>query len=277
MLFQGQEFGSTRAVPLLRRPRGRAGAPVREGRARVPARSSRRCADAERAGGAARPGAPETLRARASSTGASASGTRRACALHRDLLRLRRDDPAFAQQRARSHRRRGARPRRRSCCASSRAATGRRSAAAREPRRAICDCAPCPSRCSRRRAGMRLARRLVERGSALRRPRHARAVDRRRAGALPGAAPRSVLARPSGDRASDAAVERTKRDVSAMSEPVAGSRWRRGDATSALRRRASGWSPTASAATPRARSPACRRAATTACWSPRCRRRSAAR
>ena len=42
-------------------------------------------------------------------------------------------------------------------------------------------------------------------------------------------------------------------------------------------RRASGWSPTASAATPRAPSPASPRAATTACSSPRCPTRSAAR
>ena len=55
-------------------------------------------------------------------------------------------------------------------------------------------------------------------------------------------------------------------------------RWTRAarDDPRAAARRASGWSPTASAATPPAPSPASPRAAITACWSPRCRRRSAA-
>jgi maltooligosyltrehalose trehalohydrolase len=96
MLFQGQEFGATQPFLYFAEHDGDLAAQVRQGRGRFLAQfPSLAPADAQAA--IPDPAAPETF-ARCKLDRRQAR--REVVALHRDLLTLRRDDPAFAQQRA---------------------------------------------------------------------------------------------------------------------------------------------------------------------------------
>ena len=189
MLFQGQEIGLDAAVAVLLRPRRRA-------RRRSCARAAReflaqfaRLATPEAQAALADPSAPRDVRRLHPRSDASATLDAPSVALHRDLLALRRDDPAFADRRDR--RRRRARPERVLSCALRRDA--RRSAAARQPRPDASRRGPARA-AARAAAGTRLARRVVERAPALRRPRHA--ASRSRASGSRSPRTRAVLARP---------------------------------------------------------------------------------
>jgi maltooligosyltrehalose trehalohydrolase len=96
MLFQGQEFGATQPFVYFADHQGELGAAVRKGRGefltQFPSLGS-----AEVRAAVAAPGSPETF-ARCKLDRAAARPE--VVALHRDLLTLRREDPAFAQQRA---------------------------------------------------------------------------------------------------------------------------------------------------------------------------------
>jgi len=96
MLFQGQEFGSLRPFLYFADHGGELGAAVRKGRGDFLCQFPS-LATAEAQAQIADPGARETfVRCKLDRSEARAT----ALALHRDLLRLRRTDPAFAQQRA---------------------------------------------------------------------------------------------------------------------------------------------------------------------------------
>ena len=203
MLFQGQEFSRVGAVPVFRRPRAGAGArrcarAAREFLAQFPS-----LADYEAARQLARSRRRRRRSSAASSISASAQRMRRAYALHRDLLRLRRERRRVRAQRAggvdgavlAAHGLRAALLRR---------GSRRRSPADRQPRARSPAGRRSPSRCWRRRRP-RLGGALVERGSDVRRQRHAGALARRRL-AHPGrdarsscAGPRSEQRRTSGD------------------------------------------------------------------------------
>jgi maltooligosyltrehalose trehalohydrolase len=96
MLFQGQEFGSTRPFLYFADHRGELGAAVRKGRSEFLAQFPS-LADADAQAALIAPGSPDTF-ARCKLDRSEARPE--LVALHRDLLALRRDDPAFAQQRA---------------------------------------------------------------------------------------------------------------------------------------------------------------------------------
>ena len=187
MFFQGQEFARVVAVPVLRRSRRRA----RRGRASGPRRvhepvpqrrdprsSSTRCR------------IPPTTTRSAGANCVTTSAQRRtaAVALHRDLLRLRREDPVFGEPRGgqfdgavlsdrafvlrwfaeRSARGRIAESRR------------RRSPAGRQSRRRPVAVDPAPEPLLAPPAGSGVGHPLVERGSGVRRRRNGAARDRRR-------------------------------------------------------------------------------------------------
>ena len=189
MLFQGQESGaSTRPFLFFADHDAEAG---RQGRARagvdVPG-----AVPAAHAGGdprrGARPGAAETFAA-CKLDWSERERHARTVALHRDLLALRREDPAFAAGR-RIGRRRGAGRPRRSRCASSRRGR-RRPPADRQPGARPRASRRCPSRCSPRRPGG-AGHGVVQRGSALRRRRNR--AGRHRRGPAPARPRRRLLA-----------------------------------------------------------------------------------
>ncbi len=231
---------------------------VRKGRARVPRRSSRslrRCRRSQaQLADPARPGDVRALQARPRRARAARRGATRCTAT---CSRLRREDPAFrAQRRGAASTARCSAPRR-SCCASS-APTAATTGCCSSTSAATCTSSPRPSRCSRRPPGMRWARALVERGPALRR--HAarrRPRTRTAAGASPASRRCCSPPRPSdGERDSplhgrvnqELPRRRTMIDIAEQDR----CRRRRGRRGGAAPGRASGWSPTASAATPRA-------------------------
>ena len=118
MLFQGQEFAASSPFLYFADHNAGAGPAGAQGPGRVPRavpqprrlrRCRRRC-----------PTRPTRRRSSAaSSTFRSGKRTPECYALHRDLLRLRREDPVFRAAAAARRRRGRARRRRRSCCASS--------------------------------------------------------------------------------------------------------------------------------------------------------------
>ena len=152
MLFQGQEFGVDRAVPLLRRPRRELARAVRDGPRRVPRRSSRRWRRPT-----AQAAAPPTRRAARRSS--AASSTRRERDRHArssrctaTCSRCAASDPAFAQQRAVASTAR-CWATRRSCCASApTTAAGPTTGCCSSTWAPTCDSRRSPSRCWRRRA-----------------------------------------------------------------------------------------------------------------------------
>ena len=180
MLFQGQEFGSTRPFLYFADHGGDLGASVRQGRGEfleqfpslAPIRRLKRRSAARRA-----------RDVRALQAGSARRRARRSWRLHRDLLALRRGDPAFAQQRAdRMH---GAvlgeqRARRCASAPSDRAGRGDRLLLVNlgTDLSTLAD----PRAAARAAARMPVAARLVQRGDRLRRPRRAGARHRRRAG-----------------------------------------------------------------------------------------------
>ena len=270
MLFQGQEFGVDAAVPLLRRPRRRAGAAVRAGTRRVPARSFRRSPEPAAQAALRRPGRARDLRALQAGLRSASAHARRRGAAPRSAARCGASDPAFAQQRARSHATARCWATRRSCCASSATTGRRRPAAARQPGTRSAPRADRPSRCWRRRAGARWRVPVVQRAIALRRPRRRRALDTDD-GWLPARArprwswPRTRRRRVSDDR---------RRPVDPILAPNGS--LARGDDPAGLTREwliTNGLGGYASGTLAR-RADA---GAPTACWSRRCRRRSAAR
>ena len=97
MLFQGQEFGSLRPFLYFADHGGELAAAVAQGTAGVPAPVSV-AGGAGGAGADRRSGGARDVRAL--QAGSQRGARTRALALHRDLLALRRTDPAFAQQRA---------------------------------------------------------------------------------------------------------------------------------------------------------------------------------
>ena len=119
MLFQGQEFGASTPVPLLRRPQPGARGGGAEGTRRVPRAVPEPgvAGDAGAAAGAARPGDVRALQA---ATGTSATRTLTHRRLHADLLALRRDDAAFSAAAAGRASTARCSPPRRSCCGSRR-------------------------------------------------------------------------------------------------------------------------------------------------------------
>ena len=184
MLFQGQEFAASRPFLYFADHEPELAELVRKGRASscaVPAASpTRRGADA----------LPRSRRSAPRSSAASSTSAERerhapAYALHRDLLRLRREDPVVRRAGPARHATARCSAPQASCCGSS-ATAERRPAAAREPRARPARSSPRPSRCSRRRRRAGAGRVLVvERGPALRR-RRARRVDARAGGGLDG-------------------------------------------------------------------------------------------
>ena len=106
------------ALPLLRRPQAGTCRLVRAGPGGLPERSSRASTDPATVGAVPVPDEPATFAACQLDWG-ECERHAEAVALHRDLLRLRREDPVFAAQAQGRPRRRGARAARPSCCASS--------------------------------------------------------------------------------------------------------------------------------------------------------------
>jgi maltooligosyltrehalose trehalohydrolase len=96
MLFQGQEYGATQPFLYFADHQGELGAAVRKGRGQFLTQFPS-LAGAEALAALAPPAAPETF-ARCKLDRREARPE--VVALHRDLLRLRREDPTFAQQRA---------------------------------------------------------------------------------------------------------------------------------------------------------------------------------
>ena len=119
MLFQGQEFAASAPFLYFADHEPELAQPVRERARGVPARSFRASATVRTRAARPDPGDPRDVRALQARLRASARRTRDVYALHRDLLRLRRDDPRSRAGSAAARRRRGPRRRRRSCCASS--------------------------------------------------------------------------------------------------------------------------------------------------------------
>ena len=119
MLFQGQEFGASRAVPLLRRPRRRAGGRRAQGPRASSCAQFPRLAAPEAQARIADPAATRDVRALQAGSRASAQRTARRWRCTAICWRCAATTPAFAPAARRPPRRRGARRRRASCCASS--------------------------------------------------------------------------------------------------------------------------------------------------------------
>ena len=152
MLFQGQEFAASAPFLYFADFDPELAAPVRKGRAEfLRAVSERRASERRRAGWPI-PADPRHLRALQARFRASARRTRAIYALHRDLLRLRRDRRGVSRAARRRRRRQRARRRPRSRSASSRPTDTDDRAADRQSRRAISCRDRSPSRCWRRRA-----------------------------------------------------------------------------------------------------------------------------
>ena len=255
MLFQGQEFGVVGAVPVFRRSRRPSWRRrSRRGRARVP-----RAVPQPRDAGRCRrrsptPRDPTTLRAlqaRLARAG-RARGTSVACTAI--CSRCAASDAAFAAQAADGARRRRARRARRSCCATSAPRPHGRSPAGRQSRAATSIAPSFAEPLLAPPDGMRLGGALVERGRRVRRRRHARR-SRPTSGLarFPAHAARDAGAGREAGRMAPHATATDRHDCircARMAQDPDEA------ATQSLVDR-SGWSPTVSAATRRARSPAC--------------------
>ena len=181
MLFQGQEFGSTRPFLYFADHDAELAKAVRDGTRRVP-RPVSVAGDAGGQGGD--PGSGVTGHVRALQAGSQRARAHPAAfALHRDLLALRRSEAAFAQQRAdRMH---GAvlGDRRWRCVSSATTRPATTTACCSSTSGPTSISPRSPSRCWHRPAGG-VEGALVQRGARLRRHRNREAGHRRRVGAL---------------------------------------------------------------------------------------------
>ena len=215
MLFQGQEFGSTRPFVYFADHDDELARAVAKGRREFLAQFPS-LADPDVQQRIPDPAAPETF-ASCKLDWSERDRHGQLWDLHRDLLRLRREDPAFAAQDSDASLDGGAR--RRGDAAPLSVRRGRSAAARQSGDR------PSPRRraraAARAAARRRVADALVERGPALRRPRGGRRRDRRRV-----SPPRTCRGgpRPGGARVSG---------TDPIARPVRIG-WRRGDAAEAL-------------------------------------------